>query len=332
MRSATLAVLIGACGGAVTPVAPPPPIHHVVEAAPVDPLTALDPAADAIGSWLVPGRMWLDPGSSPVDATTDAAMGPIEVFVFDEHADRVRIAVRGDAASFAVWVTRASLLPVIARDTRVGAMPGAAPFGEIGATLRAGVRVQRLGVRGSSTRVRYLGAVEIEGWVPTDALVDRGNQRVASPSMGSLTVLPGAVIRAEAQWASPAVALVSLGTTLEPVGPVERWTEVTYDDGEVVVRGFVAPQDPPGLLHGWELRAREEVVPPPTTAAMQHLPVDACLYAGVGGEPIGRVTRASDYLVEPDRGGWGRAYVPTAWGTIVFGVLRDPDVFGACPH
>src|SRR5207248_8693127 len=118
-----------------------------------------------------------------------------------------------ERARFAVWTDRARLYGVIARETRIDV--GAFRPTEMEVVLHAGARVRKLAHRDGATQVRYLGALEVDGWVPDDALADRGEPHTAGGRVPTgrqtLMVMPGAVIRTEPQWAGRELAVMANG-------------------------------------------------------------------------------------------------------------------------
>ena len=80
--------------------------------------------------------------------------------------------------------------------------------------LRAGARVRRLAKKGDWTQVRFVGAVEVEGWVPEASIGESAPRRDAIGRVPSgrrtLMVIPGAVIRSEPKWAARAPGLTGL--------------------------------------------------------------------------------------------------------------------------
>jgi len=108
--------------------------------------------------------------------------------------------VRFDGIGFALWTERARLLEIVTREQRVSA-DGGGWFGpdsgfEPYAELRTGAHVRVLGHKETRAQIRYLGALEIDGWVPDTALTERTRDEHRNagrfPSgMQSLMVLPG---------------------------------------------------------------------------------------------------------------------------------------------
>jgi hypothetical protein len=220
----------------------------------------------------------------------------------------------------------ARLLEIVTHEQRVsenmgggwfGPDSGVAPYAE----LRTGARVRVLGHKDTWTRVRYLGALEIDGWVPDAALTERTRDEHRNagrfPSgMQSLMVLPGTVIRTEPKWVAQELAVVASGYLLDVIQPVdEAWSAIAYEDGDVRVRGYASKHDPPGQVH----RPHEPDTAPPAITANAQLPRGTCLYASQQGEPIGFLLAAHDGELSSARTpGWFTLSFDTPWGPITF--------------
>jgi uncharacterized protein YgiM (DUF1202 family) len=130
-----------------------------------------------------------------------------------------------------------------------------------------------------------------------------------------LLVTPGTNIRTEPRTSSNLLGLVTYSTTLGIVKALDDgWYEISYDDDEVRVHGFVSRQDPPGLAH-----------PRRTTGFVakalgpSHIASGTCLYAN--GEVVGlTATVVAGTLVPSARSGWFTFTVDTPWDTIDFDV------------
>jgi len=288
------------------------------EPAPVDPIAALEPATTT--AWLVPGRAQLELASSPIDAP--GSERAYEVSIFARQGNLVRVALRLPHARFSVWTDRAQLLAVLAEAHRFGGVTG-----EVHATLRAGAAVRRLARKGASTHVRYVGALEVEGWMPTSKLAEQGPAREKRGRIPSgrrtLMLTPGAVIRAEPRWAGPPLALVANGHFVDLVRPLDAaWSEIAYADGDLDVRGYVSKQLPPGRVH----RPREGDAPPLPVTPNAKVASGTCLYTKVKGEPIGYVVGDGDVALDAAGPGWWSLALDTPWGPITFaahGLTRE---------
>jgi hypothetical protein len=231
--------------------------------------------------------------------------------------------VRLDHVRFALWTQRARMLAIIARDQRVEERPGGGftPISAepIEARLRATALVHRLGHEKGWTKIRYAGALEINGWVPDAALVDHtapGKLATGRIPTGrtTLAVFPGVVIRSEPQWAARELAVMATGYFLDEIRSVDdAWTEVAYEDGDAVVHGFVSRRDPPGRVH--RIREAEATAPVITNATA---PAGTCLYASEQGEAIGTVVGDLPVALEPLHTGWYSLSLDTPWGPIAF--------------
>jgi hypothetical protein len=283
---------------------------------PVDPIAALTPDDTAPRSWAVPGPIYLELGAAAIAAGSVGR--PIEVTAIDEEGNLERVAVRLEHARFSVWTERAQLLAVLTRDQRLDALGVPAVGNEVQAVLRTGATVRRLAHRDRSTQVRYLGALEIEGWVPDAVLADRGPPRDGAGRIPTgrktFMVLPGAVIRAEPRWAASELALMSSAYSLDIVRELDNaWTEVSYEDGDLVVHGFVSRRDPPGHLHHWS-----QGDPPPTVAPNATVASGTCLYARAGGDAIGYVVGNSPVALDDLGNEWWSVTLDTPWGALGF--------------
>lgn len=325
MQRFAIVCLVG-CGGAATAPAPHAPAPHLVHAhdvdrAPVDPIAALLPSDDAETSSVLPGPIELELGGAAVEPVGPG--GPIEVTIIDEQGNLVRVAAKLDHVRFSVWTERARLLAVLARDQRIEQRDYAPPQigSDIEVALRAGARVKKLAHKEHQTQIRYLGALQVEGWVPDDALADRARSRdpIGRIPTGrkTLMVIPGAVIRTEPQWSGHELAIVANGYFLDTVHELdEAWTEVSYEDGEVVVHGYVSKRDPPGRVHRWHDHDSSQApvtVTPNATAAS-----GTCLYSRPSGESIGYIVGNRPVQLDDAGNGWWTLTVDTPWGPVGF--------------
>jgi hypothetical protein len=336
VRAAIVGVIC-ACGAPTHPAAPatttatvPAPIGHAIhDGPPIDPIAALS-ATDQV-SWIVPGPIELELGGASIQAppTTD----PIEVVLVEDRGSRVRVGIRRDPVRFSAWIERARLLSIVTHDERLSAHPGGefvdlSRSEPIEVRLKPGARVRRLAKKDTSTQVRYSGAVEITGWLPDASLADRA---ASADTIGRiptgrrvLMVTPGAVIRSEPRWASRELAVMSTGYFVDAIRDVDdadpsspsSWVEVSYEDGEVAVHGFVSKHDPPGRVHHPVAAEALGVAPPPPNEAVAD---GTCLYGREDGDPIGYVVGDRQAYVEPStQHGWSWVTLDTPWGPVAF--------------
>lgn len=326
--------LLAACGGSVAPVAATTPAPRAAPKSPVhpssevlDPITVLSAEPDAYPhSFLVPGLASLELAGPQIQAPPAAP--ELEVTLLDEQSTMVRAAVRFDGIGFALWTERARLLEIVTREQRVservgggwfGPDAGVAPYAE----LHTGAHVRVLGHRDKEawTQVRYLGALEIDGWVPDAALTERTRELHHNigrfpTGMQALMVLPGTVIRTEPKWIADQLAIVASGYLLDVIQPVdEAWSAIAYEDGDIAVRGYASKQDPPGQVH----RPHPVDTPPAAVTPNAQVPRGTCLYATQDGEPIGFLLATHDGELSSARvPGWFTLSVDTPWGPITF--------------
>jgi hypothetical protein len=315
--------LLSACAAAPPPVAAPPPRPGASQPArpPVDPIAALagEPAEVA---WLVPGPIQLELGGPTLAA--GGAGRPIEVAPIDDQGNLVRVAVRLEHARFSLWIDRGKLLAVLARDHKIDPLGPPVIGGDVQVVLHAGARLQRLGHKDHATHVRYLGELEVEGWVPDALLGERGRPRdgLGRIPTGRQTrmVTPGSVIRTEPRWASSALATTVNTGFLDVVERVDdAWLEVSYEDGDVSVRGFLSLRDPPGRVHHWHERDAASAAPNGKVAN------GTCLYARAGGEPVGYVVGDRPAELEDAGDGWWTVTLDTPWGPLGFAAQGAAD-------
>ena len=298
------------------------------ERAPVDPIAALVGVEGADVSWLAPGQAQLELDGATID--NPGGGKPIEVSVIDAHGSKLRVSVRLEHARFSLWTDRNRLFAVMRRDQRVSD-----PFGETFALVRAGARVKRLRHDGKRTEIRYYGALEVEGWVPDDVLGDAGpphEYRNRFPSgHRTLMVTPGAVIRAKNDWAADELAVMANGYFLDTLTELDDgWTEVSYDDGDLSVHGFVSKRLPPGQVH--RPHTDPEVQPVPITPNAK-VASGTCLYARPKGDAVGYLVGDRDVDLSDAETGWFALALDSPWGPIVF-AARGPtrsDLFTCAP-
>jgi hypothetical protein len=286
----------------------------------VDALSALATEPSEV-SWIVPKPAVLELGGTSIDAP-DAAPAT-QVAVLERHGNDLRVGVWLEHARFALWTDRQWLLGTVVRSTRVrGDVP---EFNDLSAqepieaVLEPGAHVRRLAHKDSETRIRYLGVVEVDGWVADDALADRAapHDPVGRIWDGgkTLTIVPGSVIRSEPRWASRELAVMANGYFVDEVREVDdSWSEVTYHDGDVRVHGYYGRHDPPDRIH----RPNPPDSPLPPVVANAVAPSGTCLYARRGGDPVGFVVGDRDVDFEPASDGWATIAIDTPWGPVTF--------------
>ena len=306
----------------------PAPAHDLPLRAPVDPIATLAPGLEEPVSWLVPGRIQLEPGSVPIEGP--GGTRPFEVSVIDARGGLVRVAIRLGHARFSAWTEQARLFAVVLQSQQIRSSPGSGGYpNDLIAQLRPGAKVRRLARKQTWTQVRFIGPLSVEGWIPEAALGQAWPRdqlprsgRFASPRK-ALMLAPGAVIRAEPKWTGRQLAVMASGYFVDTIAEhADGWVEVAYRDGELDVRGFVSKRDPPGRVH----RYTDPDVPPTVITANAKLPSGTCLHARAGGEPVGYLV--GDAAVELGQGsklGWWDVAIDTPWGRITF-AAGGPDV------
>ncbi len=309
-----------ACGStasvSTTSIARPAPRRVVAapDRAPIDPIAALTPDDNPERSWVIPGPIQLELGGTAIHAT--GAGRPIEVVAIDRQGNLERVAVRLDHVRFSVWTARSHLLSVIQRDQRIHALGAPELDSDVEVVLRAGATVRRLAHRERSTQIRYVGALQVEGWVPDAALGDRGRAhdgvgRVVT-GRKTLMVIPGAVIRSEPRWAAGELAIMANGYFLDAIRELDdAWTEVSYEDSDVAVHGFVSKRDPPGRVYRWHQPEALPTIAPTTTVAS-----GTCLYARDQGDAIGYIVGDRPADLEDAGAGWWALTIDTPWGPL----------------
>ena len=307
-------IALVACGGA-TPVehgsAPTPTKRIGAPHEPVDVIASLSkPLTEAAA--VVPGPASLVLGGPPLQAVegADSVRGEI----LEEHGNDVRIGLRLGAVRFALWMPRARMLGVIARDVRI------ASGAHVEVRLHAGAQVRRLARKADRIQVRYVGAVEVEGWLSADVVAERGpvdrRSGVVPTNLKKLMVMPGAVIRSEPKWAGQQLAIINQSYFVNVVKAIDdAWVEVAYEDHDVKVHGFLSKRAPPGRLHRRPRAEPHNPVAAPNATA----PNRTCLF--INDEPIGFLDGAQPVLLESaKRVGWQTLTLDTPWHAITFDV------------
>lgn len=320
-------MLIAACGGSPTSTQPqmapmPAPaaaqerkiVRHV-PTAPVDVLAALAQPRLDVGA-IVPGPAQLVLGGTALQPIDES---PLEVDLFEERGSDIHVGVRLDHARFALWTPRDRLLAVITHEQHISGSPRAelVTGDSPDVALRAGARVHRLARKGSWTQIRYVGAVEIEGWVRDAALGDRApagrgkGRRV--PGRTPLLVTAGATIRSEQRWHARALAVAHHSMFIDELEALpDGWHKVSYGDTDVIVTGYLSKRGPPSPT-----RRPPEVVAMPPISTNATVPADTCLY--VGDEAVGFIVGDQPALVQAtSRVGWFTLTIDTPWGAVAF--------------
>ncbi len=282
---------------------------------PIDPIAVLAPVDDQPMSWLSPGPVQLELGGPTI--ASPGGSRPIEVALVDHASNFVRAVVRLPHARFSLWSERSRLFGVLQSDHRVTAQVGRP--GDMFVVLRAGARVKKLARKDKRTQIRFVGALEVETWVPDELLVDhgRGGPRIGRMPSGRRPVmmLPGSIIRSAPQWTAPQLAIVASGQILDAVQEMnDGWVEVVYNDGDVSMHGFTSKRLPPGRVH----RPKDPDVAPPVIAPNAKVASGTCLYLGRGGEAIGYIVGDRDVQLDDAGSGWWTLSIDTPWGPIAF--------------
>jgi hypothetical protein len=336
MRAFGFGLCLAACSSTAlpprsAPPAAPPRFTPEADRTPVDPIAALAADDTAELSWVVPGPMRLELGGTMIAAGGSGR--PIEVAPIDQQGNLARLAVRLEHARFSVWIDRSHLLSVLTRDQRIDVLGVPAVGSDVEVVLHAGAIVRRLAHRPRYTRVRYLGALQVEGWVPDSVLSDRGHPHDGTGRIPTgrktLMVVPGAVIRTEPRWAGSELAIMANGYFLDTIRELDdAWTEVSYQDGDVTVHGFVSKRDPPGRIHHWHDADGTPTTTPNTTVAS-----GTCLYARSGGDAIGYIVGNRPVDLDDTGGGWWALTVDTPWGPLGFAArgASKTELFACAP-
>jgi hypothetical protein len=312
-------IVLAACGSTTATTAPTEIARkpRLEPREPIDPIAALSqPLAES--SWIVPGPAHLVLGQGTLQAHDGAAR--LEVSLLEEQGSDVRVGVRLDHARFALWMSRTQLLAIVAREQRV--MPPGVRLAIAGepmqVVLHRGAQVERLAKRKGRTRVRYVGAFEVDGWIPDDAISERaprGSGKTGRIPSGRkpLMLQPGAIVRADPTWSSPQLAVMNQGYFVDQVRELDNgWWEISYDDGDLSLRGYVSRGDPPGRTT--RRVASEPIAELATNATVRD---GTCLYAG--GEPVGFLVGDRQVVLDKTpRPGWYTLTIDTPWSAIAF--------------
>ncbi|HEY5949580.1 MAG TPA: hypothetical protein VIV40_28995 [Kofleriaceae bacterium] len=317
-------IALCACGAGGTTASAPtstPKVRPKPRAEPRPPVDVIGTLAQPLAesSWISPGPAQLVLGGPSVQAIDGAPR--LEVSVLEEQGNDVRVGVRLDHARFALWMAKSRMLAIVAREQRID-MPGVYSIGTeaMQVVLHAGAQVQRLGKQDRTTRVRYVGALEAEGWLPDDALIDRapaGRTQIGRVPTGrkTLMLMPGAVIRVEPKWASAQLAVLNQGYFVDEIKAIDdAWSEVSYEDGDLFVHGYVSKHDPPGRTH--RRKPPEQTTPLTPNATVAD---GTCLF--VDGEEVGFTVGAQPLVLDKtNRVGWFKVTIDSPWGPIAFDV------------
>lgn len=333
MRSFVL--LLAACGGAAptatSPATPDPEVigpRSIEEPhAPIDPIAVLAPVEDQPMSWVSPGPVQLELGGAGIESPGGSK--PIEFAIVDRSSNFVRGVVRLPHARFSLWSDRARLFGVLTRDHRITVRSGRPS--EMFVMLRAGARVKRLARKNKQTQIRYVGALEVETWVPDELLGDQGSGEKRSGKMPSgrraATLLPGSIIRNEPQWGQNQLAVALNAFALDTVQELaDGWVEVMYNDGDVSLHGFTSKRLPPGQVH----RPKDPDAPPLVTTPNAKVASGTCLYAKRDGDKIGYVVGDRDVQLDDAGNGWWTLSLDTPWGPIGF-AAKGPSASALTP-
>jgi hypothetical protein len=322
---AVIFLVASACGAAATTPTPAKPTTELTsiakrkavadDAAPVDPIAALAPSE--LVSYLVPGRVQIQLGGPAIDGP--GGNRAIQVSLIETQGNLVRAAVRLEHARFSLWTDRSRLLAVLTHNFTPQQFYR--PDDETSVMLHEGAVVRRLKHEDKRTQVRYVGALEIEAWVPDELLGDSGPPRdhvyriPRATRLAPQLVWSGAVIRREPRWGADQLAVVATAYMLDTIREIDQaWALAAYDDNDLSVTGYVSRRDPPGSVH----RPRDPEVAPQTITPNGKVPSGSCLYAQVKGEPIGYIVGDQEVTADDIGAGWWTVTIDSPWGPIPF--------------
>jgi hypothetical protein len=335
-------IVLAACGASPSTPAPRAPTPPDVPAPPERPTTieeddaAVDPIAvlapdDANATAMIPARIQLEHGGASIE-TPGGNQLIDKVRVFAKQGGLVRVAVRLPHARFSVWTQPDALLSSIKRDQVVSQFAGGGGgFGDKQVTLKAGAPVQRLARKDKWSQIRYVGRMQVEGWVPDAALAELGQRRgMFGPIItNGVFVFKGTVLRTESKWGSRELAVVAQPQLrVELVQSVDRmWSEIRYSDLEVQVSAFINKQ----MREGRIAETRGPETPPPKVSTNELAPSGTCLHARIDGEAIDYIVGDQRVGLDDAGDGWWNLAVDTPWGPITF-VARGSgkDTLAAC--
>jgi hypothetical protein len=122
------------------------------------------------------------------------------------------------------------------------------------------------------------------------------------------------VIHAEPRWGASELAIMATGYFLDTIRELDDdWVEVSYEDGDLAVHGFISRRDPPGRVHHWhEIDATPTVSPNATVAS------GTCLYARPRGDAIGYIVGNRPVDLDDTGRGWWTLTIDTPWGPLAF--------------
>ena len=315
-----LLIALVACGGS-TPIErlpPPKPYtrHGAAVPAPVDVIATLAQTPTKAAT-IVPGSAQLLRGGPMLDAESST---PVDVDILEERGRDVRVGVRLEHARFAIWMPRERMLLALSREVQLSQIGRLPAFGAdaVEVALHAGAQVQWLVHKGDQIQVRYIGALDATGWVPSDAV---GELHAATrPHQGRVPkgrtwqmVTPGVVIRSEPKWTGSELAVVEEMAFLDQISAIDdTWIEVAYEDDDIKVHGYLSKHAPPaGVHHPPRLPA------PPPLFANATAPDRTCIY--LDDEQIGFLVGDQPVVLEASaRAGWSWLTIDTPWGPIAF--------------
>ncbi|HEY4057105.1 MAG TPA: hypothetical protein VGM39_10880 [Kofleriaceae bacterium] len=342
--------MFAACGAPATTARKPehdldtPLATRASSSEPALPFTRLDPMldltidddawADEKLSWVHPARASLEVGGALIDSGVSNA-APVPTTILDRNGNNVRLAVRLDNARFSLWTERSALLAIVKHDVdlvQTFTRPGDR---EVYAKLHAGAYAERVEKRPKETKVRYLGEIEMEGWVADDAIGETGGEfhvwRGHLPSGAKqITALPGSEILTEPRWGSTRVGAVNGGYWLDAVEKLDDdWLYVTWRTNVAEVAGYYRQFSAPGRTHSQ--RVDPDAAPAPIVANMR-VASGTCLYARAHGESIGFLVGDQDVQVDPTSDAeWPTLAIDTPWGAILFRAHgHDATDFATC--
>jgi hypothetical protein len=285
-----------------------------------DPIAALVPDDAATMSFMNLGRVQLEIGGSMIESP--GGTKPLRVMLIGRQGDQVRAAVDAVTARFSVWTSANQLYSLLQSEQRVELDTVGPIHSEAFATLHAGARVRRIARRGDYTKVRYLGALQIEGWVPDSAL---GLTAAARTPMGRMGrgrrpqhVTSGTVVRGDTMWASTPIAVVAQGYLLDLGEDMkDGWWKVSYLDGDIEVHGFWSRSSAPSSV----VLEQDPDPPPPLVTPNETIPSGTCLHSQIESDQVGYVVGdVEGELVASSVTGWYSLTLDTPWGPITFGV------------
>jgi hypothetical protein len=261
------------------------------------------------------GEAWLRLGGAVDTAPGWQELDNADRAVVEVRGEHVRLMLEDDDVRLFVWVARADLAPVIAREVSL------AP----GVTLAPGTTFTEVARADDTVSIVVTeDQLRVEGTVPTSAIGDLWEPGASRKEQRSSHALEaGVVIHTAPDEEAPVLATTTDTIDVRALGLSFRgWREIVTLGPHVTVRGFVRERDAKSDVLGGGTSGGYGYGS--THAMSLEVGAGTCLYDDVDGEVIGLVVADRTRLMREIDNGWFALMVNSPWGILDVPIRIQP--------